>query len=309
MAASCSKQTDPLAQALEAWGIQLASVKRFSGHTLKAYSHDAAEFLVFLQQHFGRRPDIAMLGALEARDFRAWLTQRLGQYDAASTARALSSVKSLFRHLEREGLLSSAVIAHMRTPKRKKAVPKALSQGEAMDALGEIGKARRAAWENARDVALLTLIYGCGLRINEALSLTYAVYPLGDTLLITGKGKKQRLVPLLPLVAQSMREYVQACPYPFEAGSPLFVGTRGGALDAGVFQRQVRQVRLALGLPDTVTPHAFRHSFATHLLSAGGDLRAIQELLGHANLSTTQRYTKIDKERLLGAYKQAHPRA
>jgi integrase/recombinase XerC len=230
-------------------------------------------------------------------------------FEGASNARALSTVKSFFRYLEKDTGMENAAVFHIRSPKIKKSIPKALAEGQAEQALGEIKTMSKEEWINKRNLALLTLIYGCGLRISEALSLNYKDFPKGDSITILGKGNKQRAVPVLPVVKAAIEEYVAACPYPFEAKTPLFLGSRGGALDPAIFQRELRKLRTALGLPESTTPHAFRHSFATHLLSAGGDLRSIQELLGHASLSTTQRYTHVDKERLMNAYKNAHPRA
>lgn len=294
---------------LRAWIAYLRDVRRYSEHTLESYEQDLREFMGFLSGHWGGGVALARLETLEAKDFRAWMAARMGQFEASSTARALSSVKHFFRYLEKQGLVSNAAIFHMRGPKLKKAVPKALGVAEAAEATEEIGLLHHEEWVNLRDVALLVLIYGCGLRISEALSLRYGDVPLKEVLAITGKGKKQRMVPVLPAVGRAIDAYVAACPYPFSEEMPLFVGARGKPLDAGVFQLQLRKLRTRLNLPDTTTPHAFRHSFATHLLSSGGDLRSIQELLGHESLSTTQRYTQVDKARLLAAYKGAHPRA
>jgi integrase/recombinase XerC len=249
------------------------------------------------------------LQQLETRDIRAWLASRSQCFEAASTARALSTVKSFFRYLEKQEQVKNAAIFNIRGPRLKKALPRALAEGQAAEALQSIGQQHEEEWVNKRDVALLVLIYGCGLRISEALSLRCQDVPQGDVLTITGKGNKQRQVPVLPAVKEAIQQYIASCPYPFTPLSPLFLGKRGKALDPAIFQLQLRKLRAALNLPESTTPHAFRHSFATHLLSAGGDLRSIQELLGHASLSTTQRYTHVDKARLLKAYKGAHPRA
>ena len=295
--------------ALRAWLAYLRDVRRYSGHTLIGYEQDMREFFAFLCQHRGGGVALEALAELEARDFRAWLAARMAHFEASSTARALSTVKHFFRYLEKQEILKNAAIFHMRGPKLKKAVPKALGVVQAAQAAEGIGKLHHEAWVNARDVALLVLIYGCGLRISEALSLRYGDVPLKDVLMITGKGKKQRMVPVLPVVAQAIDTYIGVCPYPFSEEMALFVGVRGKPLDPAIFQLQLRKLRAQLNLPETTTPHAFRHSFATHLLSSGGDLRSIQELLGHESLSTTQRYTQVDKARLLAAYKGAHPRA
>ena len=229
-------------------------------------------------------------------------------FEPTSTARALSTVKSFYRYLEKQGTLTNPVIFHLRGPKLKKALPKALGVEQAQQALETIGTQHEDEWVNKRDLALLVLIYGSGLRISEALSLTTADNK-GDSLTIIGKGNKQRMVPLLPVIKNAIADYMSACPYPFTATAPLFLGKRGQPLNPAIFQLQLRKLRAALNLPESTTPHAFRHSFATHLLSAGGDLRSIQELLGHTSLSTTQRYTHVDKARLMQAYQNAHPRA
>jgi integrase/recombinase XerC len=301
--------TDSLQQAIQAWQDWLRDLRRCSPHTLLSYGNDLRHFCRFMSAHKGGRVDFADLRGLEPRDIRAWLAQRVQEFEPASTARALSTVKSFFRYLEKNHGVENAAIFHIRGPRLKRALPRALAEEQAGRALQAIGQQHEEEWVNKRDLALLVLIYGCGLRISEALGLRYADRPAGDSLSITGKGNKQRMVPVLPLVKTAIEEYIAACPHPFAPDSPLFYGKRGKALDPAIFQLQLRKLRQALNLPESTTPHAFRHSFATHLLSAGGDLRSIQELLGHASLSTTQRYTHVDRERLLAAYKTAHPRA
>ncbi|MGE0754353.1 MAG: tyrosine recombinase XerC [Alphaproteobacteria bacterium] len=298
-----------LRQQFESWLGWLADVRRASRHTLISYQHDMEQFFRFMSNHLGESLTLANMQVLTPRDIRSWLASRADEYESTSTARALSTVKNFFRRLEKDGHIENPAIFHIRSPKLKKALPKALAEDQAAEALTSIGALHGEDWLNARDLALLTLIYGCGLRISEALSLCYDDIPKGDTITITGKGNKQRSVPLLPAVKQAIEAYIDACPYSFTSASPLFYGKMGKPLDPGVFQLQLRKLRRSLNLPESTTPHAFRHSFATHLLSAGGDLRAIQELLGHASLSTTQRYTHVDKKRLLSAYKNAHPRA
>ena len=229
---------------------------------------------------------------------------------ATSNARALSTLRGFFRFLDRRGLASNAALAAVRTPKLPHSVPKPLSAEDAALALQRIGDLAEEPWLGKRDIAILTLFYGCGLRLSEALGLTRAEAPLEPGMLtITGKGRKTRLVPVLPAVASAIADYVATCPHRLASKGPLFVGARGGPLNPRLVQRQMQRLRALLGLPETATPHALRHSFATHLLAGGGDLRAIQELLGHASLSTTQRYTAVDSARLLGVYDQAHPRA
>lgn len=304
--------TADLQKTILAWEDWLLSVRRGSGHTVTAYRIDLKHFFAFLSEHIGGRVGFAHLRGLELKDMRAWLASRIGEFEASSTARALSTVKSFFRYLEKQGKLKNAAIFHIRGPKLKKSLPRALGEEQAGEALKGIGTQHEEDWVNKRDLALLVLIYGSGLRIGEALSLRYGDIrnnSASDTIVITGKGNKQRAVPILPVIRQAVAEYVETCPYPFTDASPLFLGQRGKALDPAIFQLQLRKLRARINLPESATPHAFRHSFATHLLSAGGDLRSIQELLGHASLSTTQRYTHVDKERLLAAYKNAHPRA
>lgn len=291
------------------WYTQLADVKRYSPHTLSAYLTDLSAFLRFCNQHTGEEVSLAILAALSARDIRAWLATRVGENLAGtSNARALSVIRNFFRYLQKQNLLENAAVFSIKTPKRKKPIPKALSKDESLAAVSTIETLSEEDWIAKRDTALLVLIYGCGLRIAEALSLTRRQLG-GNSLTIRGKGNKERVVPLLPVITEALDAYLAACPYPHTATTPLFYGARGKVLNPAIFQLQIRKLRAALGLPDSVTPHAFRHSFATHLLAGGGDLRSIQELLGHASLSTTQRYTFVDKERLMQAYETAHPRA
>jgi len=285
----------------------LAHNKRASKHTLVSYAHDLEHFFAFLQEYQGAKANLATLKVLEAREFRAWLASRMGDYTASSNARALSSVKSYFRYLEKQGHAKNAAIFHLKSPKIGKSLPKALREVQAAEAMTTI--AAGDDWQSKRDLALLMLLYGSGLRISEALSLKLGEIRGRESITILGKGNKQRLVPILPIVTGAIDAYVEACPHRIEPSSALFRGTRGGPLDPAIFQKNLRNIRRQLGLPDTATPHAFRHSFATHLLAAGTDLRSIQELLGHASLSTTQRYTHVDSNRLLSAYEKAHPRA
>ncbi len=300
--------SDELAKLARDWEHWLTDVKRASNHTVVSYQHDLGQFLGFLSQHQGGKVTLKELEKLAPRDIRSWLASRLSEYEATSTARALSTIKSFFRWLEKQGKLKNEAVFHIKSPKIKKPLPKALAEEQSAAALANIGSQHKEEWLNKRDLALLTLIYGCGLRISEALSLR-PTDAQGESLVITGKGNKQRVVPVLPIVREAIADYVKSCPYTLETSSPLFLGKRGKALDPAIFQRELRLLRRAIGLPESATPHAFRHSFATHLLSAGGDLRSIQELLGHASLSTTQRYTHVDTKRLLASYKGAHPRA
>lgn len=297
-------------EAVEAWAAWLTHERRASPHTLAAYRRDLTAFLAFLAEHLGAPPDLDDLGRLGPTDFRAWLARRHGRGAArTSTARALSVVRGFFRLLDRRGMVSNPAAQAVRTPRLPRAVPRPLPRAQAAEVLDTAPALASEDWIGDRDVALFTLLYGCGLRIDEALSLNGGDRPRGDTLRVTGKGRKQRMVPVLPVVRRALEAYVAACPYGIGDDDPLFVGARGKRLNAGVAQRQMRRLRAALGLPENATPHALRHSFATHLLDAGGDLRAIQELLGHASLSTTQRYTEVAAEHLLSVYANAHPRA
>ena len=290
------------------WLRWLAEERRASRHTVAAYRRDLHAFLAFLSDHLGQPPDGDDLAGLRAQDFRSFLARRKGAGLAAtSLARALSSTRSFFRFLDRAGIAHNPALATVRTPKRPHAVPKPIAAADAKTALALA--AEGGDWIALRDTAVLALLYGCGLRISEALGLNRAAAPLGRTLRITGKGNKQRLVPVLPVVQQAVDAYTAAVPFPLGPRDPLFVGAKGRRLDPGIVQKRMRGLRTALGLPETATPHALRHSFATHLLAAGGDLRSIQELLGHASLSTTQRYTEVDADRMMQVYADAHPRA
>jgi integrase/recombinase XerC len=305
------KAEPALVRAAEDWRDWLRHERRFSRHTLDAYGRDLAAFFAFLAEHLGYPPGLSDLEALKPADFRSYLAgcHRLG-LARASTARAMSSVRGFFRFLDKRGRARNAAIGTVGAPKAPKSVPRALGEAEALEAVAAVGDlGQREPWLAARDAALLVLLYGCGLRIGEALALARDDAPKGEAMVVTGKGRKQRVVPVLPAVRVALADYLALCPYPGKGVDPLFVGAQGRRLNAGVVQRLVRRLRAALDLPETATPHAFRHSFATHLLAGGGDLRTIQELLGHASLSTTQRYTDVDAARLEAVYRKAHPRA
>ncbi len=298
-----------LAEAIQAWRAWLESERRVSPHTAAAYLRDLKLFLDFLCDHLGGLAGLASLEGLSHADFRAYLARRAMAGSArTSTARALSVLRSFFRFLERTGRAGNQAIGAVRTPRLPQSVPKPLAEDEAIAVIDSAVTGHPTPWIARRDHALLMLLYGCGLRIDEALRLDLADAPKGQSLRVHGKGGKERLAPVLPIVAEAIEAYVRACPL-LVPGGPLFVGARGGRLNPGVFQRQMRTLRAQLGLPETATPHALRHSFATHLLQAGGDLRTIQELLGHASLSTTQRYTDVDIATLVRVYDKAHPRA
>ncbi|MDP6351259.1 MAG: tyrosine recombinase XerC [Alphaproteobacteria bacterium] len=295
----------------EGWLAWLADERRVSAHTLAAYRRDLTAFLEFIAVHRGGPVGLVDLGALGRADFRAWLAARARAGRARSgTARAVSAVRGFFRHLDRRRLVHNPAALALRAPKVPRGLPRPLPEGDTLGVLAAAATCEVVPWVAKRDVALLTLLYGAGLRIGEALALSgVALAGRPEVLLVTGKGGKQRLVPLLEVVHGAIADYQAACPYPQGPTDPLFVGVRGGRLDPAIAQKLMRRVRAQLGLPDTATPHALRHSFATHLLGRGGDLRTIQELLGHASLSTTQRYTGVAGERLIAVYRGTHPRA
>ena len=281
-----------------------------SENTIIAYQGDVTEFLTFMTVHSGQSQGLGALAHITTRDMRSWMAEaRKGGLGARSLARKLSSVKSFYRWLaEREGFEPTAVLS-ARAPKFTKKLPRPLSEDAARAVIDLAPLQSKHNWVGDRDVAVLTLLWACGLRISEALSLKGTDHPLGTSLRILGKGGKERLVPVLPAAQEAVAAYVAACPYDLNNGEPLFRGVRGGALAAGMVQQMMAKVRMQLGLPASATPHAMRHSFATHLLNAGGDLRSIQELLGHSSLSTTQAYTSVDEKRLMDVYAKAHPRA
>lgn len=296
--------------ALQHWLETQKSLKGASENTLKAYNADTVDFITFMTSYKNEPQGLAALSRITTRDMRAWMAATRGtDVGARSLARKLSSVKSFYRWLsEREGFEPTAVLT-IRAPKFQKKLPRPLAVDAAKAMIETVEFQTPHAWVAARDSAVLTLLYGCGLRISEALGLTGADVPLPDTLRIFGKGGKERVVPVLPAAREAVQVYLRVCPHPLEPTSPLFRGIRGGALNPRAIQVVMAKARMQLGLPATATPHAMRHSFATHLLSAGGDLRSIQELLGHASLSTTQAYTAVDTARLMEVYDRAHPKA
>ncbi len=296
-------------RAVQAWLEWLSAERRASPRTTDAYRRDISQFLQFLAKHRGGAPDLKMLEGLKPADLRGFLAERRGRgIGHVSNARALSSLRSLFRWLDRNHYAANHAIARVKSPKLPRSAPKPLTEVEAETLIDDQGE-DALPWIAARDTALFTLLYGCGLRIAEALDLTRRAVPLGETLTVLGKGRKERVVPVLPAVAEAIGRYLSLCPFAGGKTAPLFMGARGKRLQAGVVQKRMRDLRAKLGLPDHATPHKLRHSFATHLLAGGGDLRAIQELLGHASLSTTQRYTEVDAAALLKVFERAHPRA
>jgi integrase/recombinase XerC len=300
---------------LARWLAHLGGERRMSPKTLEAYGRDARQFLCFLSEHFGKPASLKLLARLTPADVRAFLAaRRAAGVTSRSLMRGLAGMRSFARFLDAEGKGCLGALSAVRAPKIAKSLPKPLPAAAARRLTETDLRAgeEREPWVLARDAAVLALLYGSGLRISEALGLTRSAMPVpghGDAITVTGKGNKQRMVPVLPQVLQAVADYVALCPYDLPAEGPLFVGEKGGPLSPRIVQLAMARLRGALGLADTATPHALRHSFATHLLSRGGDLRAIQELLGHASLSTTQIYTEVDTHRLLEVYRATHPRA
>ena len=299
-----------LRDALERWLAELASVAGRSEKTVAAYRLDLHGFLEFLQGYEGEALGTSAISRLDTRTMRAWMAHERGRgLSARSLARALSAVKGFVAWMaEREGFDPTGVLMR-RAPRFKAKLPRPLEEDSARTFLDAVEQHARTPWVALRDQAVVLLLYGCGLRISEALGLRGRDLPLGETMRIRGKGRKDRLVPVVPVARQAMDAYVDACPFEIEGTEPVFRGIRGGALNPRQVQKLMATVRSQLGLPSSATPHAMRHSFATHLLNAGGDLRTIQDLLGHASLSTTQAYTAVDTSRLMEVYEAAHPRA
>jgi integrase/recombinase XerC len=299
------------AKTVAAWLAYFRTERRSSAHTLEAYGRDITQFMAFLADHLGGAPTLADLANLTPSDFRAFLARRRNSGSGSRTlARQLSAIRSYFRFLERRKILSNPALSVLRAPKIPHAVPKPVTPQAARDLIkaDALAGEETEAWVLARDAAVLTLLYGCGLRISEALGLTSQAMR-HDPLTIIGKGGKARIVPVLPVARQAVERYLALCPLALDPRAPMFRGQKGGALNARNIQLLIARLRGALGLPETATPHALRHSFASHLLAGGADLRTIQELLGHSSLSTTQVYTEINTAHLLEQYSKAHPRA
>ena len=300
-------------QALKDWLVYLETERRASPRTVQAYGDGVGRYLAFLQQHRGEALSREDMGGVEARELRAYLAfRRSGDHPLSprSLSQALSAIRTFHRWLDRRCGVANDALALVRGPRVKPGAPRPVTEDQAAGLLIEAADdEQREEWESARDEAVLTLLYGCGLRISEALSLKRSDAPLRESLRIVGKGSKERVVPVLPVVRRAIDAYVALLPFTLDPGEPLFRAHRGGALGPRPVQALMQRLRGRLGLPDSATPHALRHSFATHLLGAGADLRSIQELLGHASLSTTQRYTAVDAAGLLSIYAKAHPRA
>jgi len=293
------------------WLESLGGERRLAANTLDAYERDTRQFLAFLTTHVGGPASLSDIRSLRPADLRAFLAHRRREGSGArSLGRHLAGLRSFLRHLERKGLINAAAASAIRAPKQPKSLPKPLTDSQALNVVSTGAQLQEEPWIAARDAAVLTLLYGCGLRISEALALRPTDLGPGTTALrISGKGGKTRIVPLLPIVLDAVVGYQTLCPFHLSPDEPLFRGARGGPLQPAIIQREMQKLRGAFGLPETATPHALRHSFATHLLAGGGDLRTIQDLLGHASLSTTQVYTGVDTARLLDVYDRAHPRA
>ena len=298
--------------ALSEFLAHLSGERRLSDKTVEAYSRDISAFLGFQTQHLGRLPTISDLGALKPVDFRAYLASRRkghASLSARSVARLLSALRTFYRYLERRYGVKNSGLSLIKSPRVKRSLPKPISASNAKAVIAAADDIDKLPWIAARNIAVITLLYGAGLRISEALSLTADDLPLRDVLPIKGKGGKVRIVPLLPAVRDAVDDYIHKCPYVMDNETSIFRGLRGKALQPAIIQREMQNLRSALGLAQSATPHALRHSFATHLLAGGGDLRTIQELLGHASLSTTQIYADVDSAQLLKVYDQAHPRS
>ena len=296
--------------AMQLWLSHERALKSAANNTISAYTSDVSGFIKFMAAHRGGPQGLAALTKIHTRDMRAWMAHERGRgVSSRSLARALSAVKTFFRWLAERHTLQPTAVLQARSPKFKRKLPRPLAIKAAREVIESVGAQAPDDWVAARDIAVLTMLYGCGLRISEALGLLGADHPLPDVLRIIGKGGKERIVPVLPITKAAVAYYAKLCPFPIENELPLFRGVRGGGLRSGLVQKAMRSTRMQLGLPATATPHAMRHSFATHLLNAGGDLRTIQELLGHASLSSTEAYTAVDTARLMEVYNAAHPKA
>ncbi len=306
MAAPLTLQDHPARLTAAAFSDHLRRDRLRSAHTVRAYTATAHRLIAFLGEYRGETVDAALLGAVEAVDLRAYLARRRGEgLTNASAARELSAVRAFLGYARGEG----APVPRIQAPRVKRGVPRPIAPAEAKSLAHDVADAQDKPWLAARDLAVLLLLYGAGLRVGEAMALDAGLLPLGEAITVTGKGNKARVVPLLPVVRAAIADYAGLCPWPLRKGSALFRGAKGGPLDAAIVRRAVRAARVRLGLPERTTPHALRHSFATHLLARGADLRQLQELLGHASLSSTQIYTAVDAAHLMDVYRAAHPRA
>ncbi|MBS4773747.1 MAG: tyrosine recombinase XerC [Proteobacteria bacterium] len=302
------KASPEVVEQIRRWQGWLARERRFSAHTVDAYSRDLRAFFDFLSDYQRNLPTVEDLQKLEVRAFRAFLSARADKrLERTSMARELSTLRNFYKYLSQQNIVNNSAISVISSPRLPQTLPKALDVNQTFEVLDTAGNFAKKEWQGLRNIAVFTILYGCGLRISEALSLNRGDIDHNDFLKIKGKGNKERLVPVLPVVVEKIDAYLAACPYDIKNGEPLFLGARGERLSPRIVQRTLEKIRASLGLPDTLTPHALRHSFATHLLAEGTNLRAIQELLGHASLSTTQRYTDVQIETLQKEYHKAHP--
>lgn len=293
---------------VQKWQTWLTVEKNVSRHTFRAYTSDVGQFLNFLRQHYDHEIALTTLSSTSLTDFRSWLSRKsMDGLTASSRARSLSGVKNFLHWLDKQGIMHNASVGMVRTPKIPHKLPRPMEQAQAFRLLFD--DQNKNDWVSLRDRALFTLLYGCGLRINEALALNISDLPRDGFIRVMGKGKKEREIPILQIVVETLNMYRSLCPYPEARDRALFMGERGKRLNQGIAQKAIRDVRNLLQLPETATPHALRHSFATHLLQNGANLREIQELLGHSSLSTTQRYTEINADELIRIYKSAHPKS
>lgn len=300
--------SDEVKEKISQWQSWLKDERRYSDHTVSAYSRDLAIFLQFLEEFFNKIPSLKILQKADVRTFRAFLSNRNARYiEKSSTARELSSLKNFYHWLAQNKIIDNTSLSIISSPKQGKILPKAIDVNDTFNVLEIVKDFSKQEWQGLRDVAILTILYGCGLRISEALSLNMGDINHNNFLKIKGKGNKERLVPILPIIREKIDAYLSACPYNIKNGEALFLGARGERISPRIIQRNLEKVRRYLGLNDNLTPHALRHSFATHLLANGTDLRSLQELLGHASLSTTQRYTDVQIETLKKEYSKSHP--
>ncbi|MFL2790920.1 MAG: tyrosine recombinase XerC [Paracoccaceae bacterium] len=295
---------------IEEWSEFAFDFKRYSSNTVKAYIRDIKFFLMFVEYHFNEELSLNLLEKLNPTDFRSWLAneRKIGT-STTSLARYLSSIREFYFWLNERKKLSNHSVFSIQIPRKEKKLPRPISEANVIKIISLASENNMSPWLAARNTAVISLLYGCGLRISEALSIKRKSYPFGEFIKIIGKGDKERLIPMIPIVNSYIEKYVQLCPFRKTEDGFLFIGSRGKKLNPKTIQQEVRHLRLQLGLPASATPHALRHSFATHLLSAGGDLRTIQELLGHASLTSTQIYTDVDEVRLMKVYKNTHPKA
>lgn len=295
---------------VQSWINWVLHEKKYAQHTFASYERDVRSFLIFFQEYKGEEVTLSALEHIKLQDFRAFLAH-LDQKEQAKTSisRSLSGVKNFFCYLKRFHGFQNDEILKVRHPKLPKYLPKALVAEDTQEILSSIGEYQDFPWIQKRDEAVIALLYGAGLRISEALGLRQKDFQGKEAVRVLGKGNKERIIPILPVIWQKIEDYLKLCPYPLSKDDHLFRGEKGGELHPAILQRQMKKLRLAMGLPPSATPHALRHSFATHILGNGGDLRSIQELLGHTSLSTTQRYTEVDQVTLTNLYKKAHPRA